>query len=214
MPILVRPMLCPCFGREASMYDPAKGVLFFAEDELTIGRDCVNRMGQTSATRSSSGLPGFYRPELDSLRFFAFLMVFLSHSDRFVPASYFSTRIWRAINAILTTGSWGVDLFFVLSAYLITELLRREKEATGKVHIGSFYARRILRIWPLYFLVIGLGYLAQFVWSSQHLPTNYILWFLFLGETGFARCTDFLTPSSPRFGACRLKSSFTCRGHG
>ena len=138
-------------------------------------------MEQTSETRSSGGLPGFYRPELDSLRFFAFFMVFLSHSARFLPAGYFPERIGRAIHATLSTGIWGVDLFFVLSAYLITELLRREKEATGKVHIGSFYARRVLRIWPLYFLVIAIGYVAQFVWSSQHLPANYILWFLFLG---------------------------------
>lgn len=131
--------------------------------------------------RFNQATPNFYRPELDSLRFFAFLMVFMSHSHRFVPATLFSRRVAWAIDVTLTTGSWGVDLFFVLSAYLITELLRREKEATGKVHIGSFYARRILRIWPLYFLAIGIGYLAQFVWRSQHLPTNYILCFLLLG---------------------------------
>ena len=70
-------------------------------------------MGQTSGARSSGGLLGFYRPELDSLRFFAFFMVFMSHSDRFVPAGYFPTRIGWAIIATLTTGDWGVDLFFV-----------------------------------------------------------------------------------------------------
>lgn len=136
-------------------------------------------------TRSQTGphrIPAsFYRPELDSLRFFAFLMVFMSHGHRLVPAGLFRPRIAWAVDRVLSTGSWGVDLFFVLSAYLITELLRREKEATGKVHVGSFYARRILRIWPLYFMAIGIGYLAQFVWSSQHLPANYIAWFLFLG---------------------------------
>ena len=56
------------------MYHPAKGALFFAGMSLTIGRDCVNRTGQASEMRSSGGLPGFYRPELDPLRFFAFCM--------------------------------------------------------------------------------------------------------------------------------------------
>jgi len=42
----------------------------------------------------------------------------------------------------------------MLSAFLITELLRQEQEAFGSIHVGSFYLRRILRIWPLYFGVI------------------------------------------------------------
>ena len=42
-------------------------------------------------------------------------------------------------------------IFFLLSAYLITELLIRERTSTGGIHLGAFYTRRILRIWPLYF---------------------------------------------------------------
>lgn len=47
----------------------------------------------------------------------------------------------------------GFQYFFLLSAFLITELLTRERVRTGKIHIKAFYIRRILRIWPLYFLV-------------------------------------------------------------
>ena len=87
----------------------------------------------------------FYVPELDSLRFFAFLAVFICHLSHELGGSL----------VITNTGTFGVDLFFTLSAYLITELLMREKERFGRVDVKSFYVRRILRIWPLY-----LGFLA------------------------------------------------------
>jgi peptidoglycan/LPS O-acetylase OafA/YrhL len=61
-------------------------------------------------------------------------------------------------------GIFGVPVFFLLSAFLITELLMREYEQAGKIHLIAFYLRRILRIWPLYFLVFfGLAALAYFV---------------------------------------------------
>jgi peptidoglycan/LPS O-acetylase OafA/YrhL len=53
---------------------------------------------------------------------------------------------------MLAAGStWGVDLFFTLSAYLTTTLLLREKSYCGTIDVGAFYLRRVLRIWPLYF---------------------------------------------------------------
>ena len=54
-------------------------------------------------------------------------------------------------------GAFGVDLFFVLSSFLITELLLREKSLLGEVDVRSFYIRRVLRIWPLYFAFLSLG---------------------------------------------------------
>ena len=55
---------------------------------------------------------------------------------------------------VVAGGGFGVDLFFVLSAYLITELFRRERLATGGIAVRAFYMRRILRIWPLYFAFV------------------------------------------------------------
>jgi peptidoglycan/LPS O-acetylase OafA/YrhL len=93
------------------------------------------------------GLASFYRPELDAVRFVAFMGVFISHS-------YASkARVWIMLADTLR---FGVCLFFMLSAYLITELLRREREKTGTLHLKKFYLRRILRIWPLYFLALGV----------------------------------------------------------
>ena len=63
-----------------------------------------------------------------------------------------------------TVGAFGVPVFFVLSAFLITDLLLRERERSGKIHVQSFYIRRILRIWPLYFaMFFGLALLNHFV---------------------------------------------------
>ena len=127
----------------------------------------------------------FYRPELDSLRFFAFLMVFFYHALVFEPNSFLARHIPHLIFvwvvAVCNSGAFGVDVFFTLSAYLITELLLREKDVTGRVHVNAFYARRILRIWPLYFTAIGIGYGAQYLWRTQHLPAIYIYCFLALG---------------------------------
>jgi peptidoglycan/LPS O-acetylase OafA/YrhL len=77
-------------------------------------------------------------------------------------------------------GRYGVDLFFLLSAYLITELLLREVEQFGKLDLRSFYARRILRIWPLYFLGITVGVLLRLVDTRERFPLTYALALAFM----------------------------------
>jgi peptidoglycan/LPS O-acetylase OafA/YrhL len=57
-------------------------------------------------------------------------------------------------------GRLAVTLFFVLSGYLITYLLLVEKQRSGHIDVRRFYVRRILRIWPLYFLVVLLAFLV------------------------------------------------------
>jgi len=102
----------------------------------------------------------FYRPELDVLRFFAFFGVFLfhfAHPVDFYVAHGIPRPVAAVANGFMQGGVFGVDLFFVLSAYLITELLLREKERFGDLDVRAFYIRRMLRIWPLYFFCIALG---------------------------------------------------------
>ena len=103
----------------------------------------------------------FYHPELDQLRFFAFLMVFLHHAFPHQPEFWTKLGVPGPIAQVLSgigaTGAFGVSLFFVLSSYLITELLLREKELIGTLDVKSFYVRRILRIWPLYFFFLALA---------------------------------------------------------
>jgi peptidoglycan/LPS O-acetylase OafA/YrhL len=94
----------------------------------------------------------FYRPGLDILRALAFLLVFVAHG--------LVSEINRPTQAgaIARMGEFGVSIFFFLSSYLITELLLREKRDTGTIHVPAFYVRRILRIWPLYFAMIAVGW--------------------------------------------------------
>jgi peptidoglycan/LPS O-acetylase OafA/YrhL len=123
----------------------------------------------------------FYRPELDALRFFAFLCTFAFHWMDYVP---FDTKVHHTLFDVLTAGAFGVPIFFLLSSFLIVELLLREREQTGDVHIKSFYVRRILRIWPLYFAVFyGLVILGHWVPDiSPHQPIAWLAFTFFAGN--------------------------------
>ena len=77
-------------------------------------------------------------PSLDGLRAVSILIVFLAHTGM------------RGI----VPGFFGVTVFFFLSGYLITTLLRIEFEGTGDIGLRSFYVRRAFRIWPLFYLVL------------------------------------------------------------
>ncbi len=89
------------------------------------------------------------------------------------------------IAGIGATGAFGVSLFFVLSSYLITELLLREKDLFGTLDIRSFYIRRILRIWPLYFAFLALAVLLQWIVPGQQVTWRAGLWFSLLAGNWF-----------------------------
>jgi peptidoglycan/LPS O-acetylase OafA/YrhL len=98
-----------------------------------------------------------YFPELDGLRFVAFMMVYLFHQG--VPTPLLFRLIGRRVGlAFVYNGGCGVSLFFILSGYLIAALLLREEARYGRIELGAFWIRRILRIWPLYYLLIALGF--------------------------------------------------------
>ena len=137
-----------------------------------------------------NGTARFYKPELDCLRFVAFLLVFFCHA---LPSNPHSP-----LEHIRITGEFGVCLFFFLSSYLITELLEREEAATGTIQLKAFYVRRILRIWPLYFVFL----LADFFHSNMLSPGTFavarLLAFLLLAGNWYVASKGPLwTPSSP-----------------
>jgi peptidoglycan/LPS O-acetylase OafA/YrhL len=118
---------------------------------------------QSATPKTTTGKPSFYRPELDALRFFAFFSVFLFHvlPDHVSRLSFIPNPVTRDIIVCITASlSFGVCLFFVLSAYLITTLLLREHRTSNKINLREFYIRRILRIWPLYLAVISVAFVA------------------------------------------------------
>ena len=127
----------------------------------------------------------FYHPELDILRFFAFFLVFLHHSLPHETAFYTNMGTSPLLASLLAgignTGAFGVNLFFVLSSYLITELLIRERQRFGRVDLRAFYVRRILRIWPLYFAFLAFAWVMQWYIPHQHIGWRAGLAFTLLG---------------------------------
>ncbi len=108
-------------------------------------------------TKLESGAAKHHFHTFDALRFFAFFKVFLLHS----PIVY-----WPWFNAIRAGGGIGVMFFFVLSGFLITYIVATEKQYAGTVDLKNFFARRMLRIWPLYYLMVLVAYTTP--WLLQH----------------------------------------------
>jgi peptidoglycan/LPS O-acetylase OafA/YrhL len=127
----------------------------------------------------------YYRPELDVVRFLAFILVFVHHSlpdsadHRISP---FLKGFAPVYHAITISFGFGLSLFFTLSAFLICELLLRERESVGAVAVKQFYIRRILRIWPLYYLALGFGLIAALLPGGHRGDAASIAWYaVFLG---------------------------------
>jgi peptidoglycan/LPS O-acetylase OafA/YrhL len=93
-------------------------------------------------------------PGLDGLRCLAILPVVWHHATP------------RLLPGVLGKGAVGVDLFFALSGFLITTLLLRERRTKGGVALGAFYARRSLRIFPLYYAVLAAYTLRELLHAS------------------------------------------------
>jgi peptidoglycan/LPS O-acetylase OafA/YrhL len=138
--------------------------------------------GTAMKTRCTSN---YYLPELDALRFFAFFLVFLSHTVPGEEAFWAQTHLPSAtahwIVGFAAGGAFGVDLFFALSSFLITSLLLRERDASGTIDVTAFYMRRILRIWPLYFVfLLIVTPLMSHVLPDENMPFKYIAAFALL----------------------------------
>ena len=145
--------------------------------------DVVRKTGERRIPDRATGR--FHRPELDRLRFAAFFLVFLHHAMPASTAGYIDAGLPRiaaqGLAAFARAGGFGVDLFFALSAYLITELLLREQARTGTIAVRKFYIRRILRIWPLYFLaLLVLAPAMSWIVPGEAMPAGHLAGYLLL----------------------------------
>lgn len=145
---------------------------------------CVRRAPDTVAVPDPIPLRRrFYCPQLDVVRCLAFMMVFACHGFPYDGRTHFEGNAWKAVEVVRQAGNFSLCLFFLLSAYLITELLQREYYRTHRIQLAAFYMRRILRIWPLYFstmlicTAVGL-FFHQLQMPIAQLATN----LLFLGN--------------------------------
>ncbi|HEY6490909.1 MAG: acyltransferase [Terracidiphilus sp.] len=87
-------------------------------------------------------------PSLDGLRALSIFIVILSHTKGMLPAGLVNSGLFRYT---IGGGLHGVQVFFVLSGYLITTLLLREFNRTGEISLRRFYLRRCLRIFPPFY---------------------------------------------------------------
>src|ERR1700681_963318 len=95
-------------------------------------------------------------PSLDGLRALSFFIVFVAHAGfgSYVP------------------GGFGVTIFFFLSGFLITTLMRIEYERLQAVNLRNFWVRRLLRIWPPFYLVLLTGIAAALLFQPGPLSTG------------------------------------------
>ena len=100
--------------------------------------------------------PKLYFPSLNGVRFLAALLVVIDHSEQFKGHFGFKSMWSEEVSGHL--GAVGVTVFFALSGFLITYLLLIERSTSGTIDVGHFYIRRVLRIWPIYYLLVLLGF--------------------------------------------------------
>lgn len=126
---------------------------------------------------------------LDVLRFIAAYMIVLLHcffgwkvkfgNPTFLTPTLSPTSLDK-LELIMHNLSFGVDVFFIISGFLLTYLLLHEREKNGKVDVIKFYIRRAFRIWPLYFFMILLAPVLVYFFNEQ--SPSYGLHFTFLGN--------------------------------
>lgn len=136
-------------------------------------------------------------PALDGVRGLAILLVILVHSTQ-IPLIGILDKVWQ-VGAF--AGWVGVDIFFVLSGFLITDILLREK--TSENYFLNFYAKRVLRIFPLYYLFL---FFTFFVFPQR--PAFGFTYWTFLSNILASRLGYFPAPMLDATWSLALEEQF------
>jgi len=113
-----------------------------------------------------------YLPGLNGLRAIAALLVVISHISIKEIGDFGLPYL-----IVLPMAGYGVTLFFVISGFLITYLLLQEKELKQTIDIKKFYMRRILRIWPIYYLFLIICVIVFFILGKSKDICIQDMWF-------------------------------------
>lgn len=142
-----------------------------------------------SATLDEQPLTSYkvYFPGLNALRFFAAILVLVSHTE--YMKDFWHLPNYHSQSRIANIAALSVTFFFTLSGFLITYLLFIEKEKNKTIDIKRFYLRRALRIWPLYYIIVLLSFFIipfipglsiPFGATKQQWPVIFTLYILIL----------------------------------
>ncbi len=164
-----------------------------------------------------------YFKNLDVLRFVAAFMVVIAHGyegfhgwiglPSFFRVASEDVKTPNAIGKFFTqmfqNFGFGVDIFFLISGFLITYLLLAEKEKSGGISIRKFFVRRGLRIWPLYYLiVISAPFLIYFMnyirlqWMNQIPSPNYSWYYFLIGNFDVIKTGQWMYPFAHLWSIC------------
>ncbi|GAB4005376.1 hypothetical protein GCM10029992_53070 [Glycomyces albus] len=123
----------------------------FGDSNLMPLTEAARSTGRREGAAPGGPRPGHWRPDIEGLRALAVVMVIAAHIHFFYSEG----------------GFVGVDVFFVISGFLITSLLLREIERTGRVSLTKFYARRAVRLLPAAATVLLATLVAAWLWLPR-----------------------------------------------
>ncbi len=153
-----------------------------------------------------------YFEYLDVVRFLAAFMILILHSYEswvgwynqigFLSGGTYEvlTPFGKLIDTLIKNFGVGVDIFFLISGFLITYILIEEKRRLNTISIGKFMIRRSLRIWPLYFFLIII---APLLVGYLEMPEpNYLMFSVFLGNFSTIVSQDWTYPFAHFWSIC------------
>ena len=170
-----------------------------------------------SLTMEEKAMPAtsrLYFPQVDGLRFVAFFLVLIHHYTRLSTLTSAEVGFVRLIARIQEFGWIGVDIFLVLSSFLIFSLLLEERSRTGRISMRRFYIRRALRIWPLYFPFLLFGMLVvplligTKAFMGQTIHQHLLTFMTFTGNFSYAYFPGSLTQFFAHLWTISLEEQF------